>query len=129
MRNLPEDEQDVTPFVAGGVPYLLALLVDGVYPVRQIAADVLFPQCYIFPFFLDLKVDVVREYWVEALLWCILAVSATRGGSCEYYGEGGGGDYPLIGSSLECCCLRVKKKARRMPGALRAADVRGRCWG
>ena len=26
---------------------------------------------------------------------CIFAVSSTRGGGCEYYGEGGGGDYSL----------------------------------
>ena len=43
----------------------------------------------------DLKVDVVREDWVKALLWCIFAVSAARGGYCEYCGEGGGGDYSL----------------------------------
>ena len=79
--------------VSRGVPDLITHLVEGVCPVRQAEVGEVPPQGDVFPSFLDVLVSYVVEDRVKSLLSCIFAVSATRGGSYEYCGQGGCGDW------------------------------------
>ena len=94
VGNLPEHDEDVTPCVAGHVLDLVAPLVDGVYPVRQVAVLLGGPHGDVFLSFLDLEVDCVPEDGVKSFFCAFSVVSAAgndgdgeyrRQRCCEYH--------------------------------------------
>ena len=105
VGDLPEDEDEVVGYGSCGVPDFIAHLVEGVYPGRQVDVGEVPPQEDVFPSLLGLLVNYFVEDRVKSLLWCIFAFSATRGGSYEYCGQGGCGDW-LCTTDL-CYCRFV----------------------